>query len=907
MKISSASKKVLASALSAAMVVAFAPTVAFADKVNTADTVTVTYDLNGGSLANDNNPLTGEIIQVQKGVNTDNGDVVDHLYLTTTKAEANKAKVAGPSGYSISGWFVDANNDGVKGSDEAAITTDGDIDLTQYKISGNAITLKAYYDMPSISAVNFAAATSSADAKIAATLSDGKTGHKYILTVTLPDGSTCEQVFGAGTGEVAVDKMDNAANTTVTFEENPDSTAKMVAYKSQLTAGDYTVALTEDGKVISSETIKLVSVTVKDGVNTPAKDDLVSLWQLADGKATASVTLTSGEYLVNGEGYAVDARSFEVKENTVLTTTKTVQVAANFTYTDRSATVTLTDGSADEGDSYAVSVVDPNNDEVYTATVKAAKVKAAKDTDKDTVSIPAVSFSFDQTANGARASKEEVAGTYVATVTKTAKADGAVSSSKKDMVLSQVVYDLGEAKVKDSVKTSEFTTAAKVTAATWSNMAEYKDHTFDKWSVNGKTYAEGKEIKLEAGKVNTIAAIYKDVDYASTPTFSVSKVMVGTTAKYYLTISGTATGETVKYTIEDASKTAYAGPVELTPSKYIEVEVTANKKTPKVVKLVSAIDADKNWAKNFVGAGKKLELTVGNTGSKWLASAGVKAALESGKASFAGLAEKFFVEDEAVAATELAADKALYEAVAAEADAQLKAYDNKANVIAGKKVYYMDAAQFAANSKNIANAEKAVADKIAKKGATDAEKTTAYKAGVDSIVTAANTALKNATENTKVAVADVEAAAKASEALKAAKTADEAKVALEAYAALTEAQKALVATADVQAAQKIVSDAEMAAALKDAQDEAAIGKVKGKTVKAKAKKTTKSSLKVVTSKSGAKSTFKKVKGTKKVTVSKTGKITVKKGLKAGKKYTVKVKAKIGTQTKTVKVTVKVAK
>ena len=51
MKISNASKKVLASALSAAMVVAFAPTVAFAAVDNGVD-VKVTFDLNGGEVNN---------------------------------------------------------------------------------------------------------------------------------------------------------------------------------------------------------------------------------------------------------------------------------------------------------------------------------------------------------------------------------------------------------------------------------------------------------------------------------------------------------------------------------------------------------------------------------------------------------------------------------------------------------------------------------------------------------------------------------------------------------------------------------------------------------------------------------------------------------------------------------------
>ena len=49
MKISSASKKVLASALSAAMVVAFAPTVAFGKAWTGTTPVTVHYDVNGGT------------------------------------------------------------------------------------------------------------------------------------------------------------------------------------------------------------------------------------------------------------------------------------------------------------------------------------------------------------------------------------------------------------------------------------------------------------------------------------------------------------------------------------------------------------------------------------------------------------------------------------------------------------------------------------------------------------------------------------------------------------------------------------------------------------------------------------------------------------------------------------------
>ena len=49
MKISNASKKVLASALSAAMVVAFAPTVAFG--APTADKIKVSFNPNGGCIS----------------------------------------------------------------------------------------------------------------------------------------------------------------------------------------------------------------------------------------------------------------------------------------------------------------------------------------------------------------------------------------------------------------------------------------------------------------------------------------------------------------------------------------------------------------------------------------------------------------------------------------------------------------------------------------------------------------------------------------------------------------------------------------------------------------------------------------------------------------------------------------
>ena len=185
------------------------------------------------------------------------------------------------------------------------------------------------------------------------------------------------------------------------------------------------------------------------------------------------------------------------------------------------------------------------------------------------------------------------------------------------------------------------------------------------------------------------------------------------------------------------------------------------------------------------------------------------------------------------------------------------------------------------------------------------EKGSAYTTGVSSLISTANTALKEAEEDTTVKAADITAAKAVTEQLKAATDADSAKAAIEAYNALTDAQKKLVATADVTAAQKIVADAEAAKKLADEQDEKAVkycNSTKTKTVKLakKAKKTAKKfSVKwnSKVSESGNKVTYSKVSGAK-ITVSANGKATLKKGVKKGT-YKAKVKVTCGNATRTV--------
>ena len=122
MKISNASKKVLASALSAAMVVAFAPTVAFG---KTGDAINVTVNLDGGVAA------AGETTTFANALV---GDVI-------TLPAATKA------GYAVDSWKVK-----YEGAADFTNLSDFDssTDGTQAKLEDKkSVEFKAVYDTPS--------------------------------------------------------------------------------------------------------------------------------------------------------------------------------------------------------------------------------------------------------------------------------------------------------------------------------------------------------------------------------------------------------------------------------------------------------------------------------------------------------------------------------------------------------------------------------------------------------------------------------------------------------------------------------------------------------------------------------------------------------------------------------------
>ena len=242
----------------------------------------------------------------------------------------------------------------------------------------------------------------------------------------------------------------------------------------------------------------------------------------------------------------------------------------------------------------------------------------------------------------------------------------------------------------------------------------------------------------------------------------------------------------------------------------------------------------------------------------------------------------------------------MFEATVKAAKAELAKYEGEALVIVGDNAYSVKAADLKTAADGVASVESA-----ATKYTTAAQ----FSAAVKNVVSFANGAIKDKAVKSASSAADIKAAQDVTADLKAAKTGDEAKAAIEAYSKLTDDQKKLVATADVQAAQEIVSKAELV----DAQDLAAARDLNGKKVTAKAKVGKKATGKAFTyklaaSESGATATYAKVSGSKYIKVSKSGKVSFKavKVQKKAKTYSAKVSVTYGTQTvtKTVKLVVK---
>ena len=946
MKISNASKKVLASALSAAMVVAFAPTAAFGS-VATNDAVTVKFDNTGLTVKNMSTEYAesytayasaGNVIALPEAALSGHG----YTYAGTNAEPA--------------GWYMDV--DGVDGYDslkDIALTggklTLSNADAVKAVSAGTTITLKPYVGASAVNAadgvfsnaahgtaipqtvaasntLSFALTASANYSNLRASLT--KDGAEIGFALPSISGYTAAVPSGAaevkGTGSAVFTFVeDNAANATNA------GNVKKGAYG----AGKYALTVVDQttGKVVATKTFEIVEVALEGifDVNSSkvvgnkvlaVKGDLLED-ALKDAKANGADVVADSDtdapktvnyYTVNGKAVIKVTKkgsNYTIADTVVKADDKT-KVEAGMTLTPVYDAAVL---SAVAFDSNAIKATVVN---AQTADGTSAKyvieVSGAATASKDYKSSElanAVSV-YDFGTAGAAAGTYTVTVKYIIGIGTNVEKTDVVGT--KDITLTQVSFDLGEHGKLASGKTSQVVAStAALTDVSAPVVKVDKTYRLVGWSVDGANVVTSKD-KVGASAV-TLKAVYTQ-DTVAAPTFSYAngKLTLASDAgagyDVYYSTTATGSGTEASPYVLSGTKVKYTGALTVDPTKsdsqtiYAQV-VKGDNATGKLSSDVIGIDSYKvgnkdtaveNWAKGAVAQ---------KTGSSTTAKPQYYSELLKDAVANAKKAVVDTAYSDDWAKVEAAAEAEVLKAIAEVENASIDA------AVAGAKqadgsMKKLDSAVAASYKAKIANV------------LTDFEYNTDDKAST--VATDVKSPTCNATKNdyaTKIAgygkaaldsaatfkAEDVKAAEDVTAALKAAKTADEAKAAIEAYGKLSNDAKKLVDAADIAAANEIITKGELA----EAQDEAAIAKVKGKTVKAKAKKATKSSLKVVTSKSGAKSTFKKTSGNSKVKVYKSGKIVVKNGLKAGKKYTVKVKATVGTQTKTVKVVVKVAK
>ena len=930
MKISNASKKVLASALSAAMVVAFAPTVAFG-----AQKTPITIDLDGGVVE------TGSTSFPEAEATT-----------SITLPTANK------DGYAIDHFWWDNDANGVVAEDGSE-DIEADKAFTATGATG-AVTLKAIYKTPKVSGIELnvgsakvtqvAAGTDTnlvidVDQFVSGMNTIAKKNSNYTLTVKKGADTlkSWEYVATAAAGETDkyVTVADDDANHTLKFQYNPTSSDADAVLLSNLTSGKYTVELADDKGVVSTKEIELVKVTFK-----PATGDAVSY--LYDKEVGFNLSGITGTYLTE-DGYAFGTEVSKGLSGDVTVTQSTATSSVDgASYTNGLVKFTVKDSEAtNDKDSFAISVTDAAGDKVWSATVKGDAI--------DSTTGKEFKFTFDaNSADVQKAAKAQAAGAYTVTVVKTPEF-GEVSTVKaKIFTLTEFKYVAGEGTefgtdFKTADKQDVFVTDATKNYSTFAFATAKDDFENVKYLLNGKEINSVSN-PVAVGGVNEITAVATAKDTSDT----VAKPAIASATRelqkgsktlydYTVKLSSATAGATLVYTtdasdvdtdgeIKDTAKTKQynaatgikmsdlasantTGAIWVKAVKTTGATASTITKDSATVKFVLNSDAV-DYASYTAGGTSQLEAYVGVSTTKWLAADGVKAAIESGKASVDALGYYVVEGDKEGAKVVKAAYKSLYEAIDAAANAYLAKFENGAYVVEGSKVYTMTAANLKAAKTAVAKIE----NDVKKAEAAKTEDSATYKGA---IFTAAGTGpaapasgllsvVDNATiytEDKTVAAADITAAKTVTEQLKAAKTGDEAKAAIEAYSKLTDAQKKLVASADVAAVQEIVTKA----ALVDAQDLAAARDLNGKKVTAKAKvgkKATGKSFtyKLAASESGATATYKKVSGSKYIKVSKSGKVSFKavKVQKKAKTYSAKVSVTYGTQTvtKTVKLVVK---
>ena len=858
MKISSASKKVLASALSAAMVVAFAPTVAFGAQEG--QTLKVSYDLAGGTDAN-----AGNQDAVKDGdltVNSQNKvSLADGTALKLVSDDASTADVV--EGYEFAGWevYADTDKDGVidTSKDTSVTVTNGEGDVSNPAIdSSTKLFAKATYKTATIDAgniaVEFANGKATFKAQLASTDKDEiKGAGKFV--VTAPDGTTQVSKATNGTTQVTLDKI--AAQV-----------------------GAYTVALVDgNGVTLSTQTVYVGSVKLTGGAFQVDGGDFqteASFFYVANGSMTLNKVIGNSVevYKVNADGTKGIKGSFYNAKGDKL---------------DLNAKVA-------GGEKGAVETV-------YTANFGAALTTFAAKGRTLTATVAGVAPNCWATANQYKAPKEVSSELYYVTI---ADASGKVVASSAD--------------TQGENKKIEYKNATNGTyTATLYKVGGYKEATATTAAVDGTVEQVATLTATVDAVAASPSWSYTPAYKADGTTVDYGMLTLSNNAgdgfKVQYKIGGGS------YTDYDATK-GYLKLSASQLSSTITVKATNGKASDALVEsLEVALVPSTTNASNFsdiVGSktiGNKIAAYYKN-------DEGVKAAVAAAAKGFtdAGYKEQVLASDNGHTditwhADSVAAYKSVLDAVAAAAKAELAAqaapvthsdgsvsYVTAENLAAAEAAVDAAVAAYVANNDSDAANDVSLVNGVGVSGAVVATNGSITRGG--SYVDAVNAPVA-AVEKTDVTKAQADAAAAVTAQLKAAaesKDAAAAQAAIEAYAALPDVAKGLVSTDDLKAAHAVV-DAQAAI---DEQDKTAVkycNSTKTKTIKlAKKAKKTKKKFSVKwnsqVSESGNKVTYAKKSGSAKVTVSANGKATLKKGVKKGT-YKAKVKVSCGNATRTV--------
>ena len=968
MKISSASKKVLASALSAAMVIAFAPAAAFATIGDTTSTnaIKVHFDANGGKLTN-------------TAFNTiaDGEGTVANGTMTVTGVDMNAATKGDAA---ITGWFWDANNDNkytATNSKDVALVAETDSGKTTYTLDtanieagATEVTLKAIYgEAVATPAVTSDIATGAISAASVA-VKNLKADTQYYATATLPSGKTLTADIAktAATDDSSTKDVNESSELSFSFNLSGLTAAEKKAAKGAASFKVYKFGATEP---VATAEVKYHSVTISDGGRfgtfTPGTETTYAVAEgttfkavedalkSADAVPSTAEGYTFAGYAVNGT-LASTMSSTAVKANTVTADAELVATYSNPKVAAVNATIakgtygsvqgtgkiditaenlpdTTTTGNATKIKSYTATVSGPNGFSKVMSDLKTTSGKI------ETSLVFGAKWAGD-----AAVTNDIEAGTYTVSFEPVLVKDETLTSDEKFSVdtkaveIAKVSFDLnggswkadaaGSTTIADAVAgLPALAQVGKVLDTTSFNttLAGYieapsKLQTVKSFEINGKYVYQASGVTGGTAATNddkTVAAsgvVVKAV-YADSQVDAAAVSFAADGAKYVATVTPAA-GTKVSVDLGSGYVALPSdGKVNLASSvASFKVKATdakgqkANEKTYGLYSSATGYDtlvtaAGTVMTTQTTASAKNKPVYYGDT---------LKTLKSDVEAAFKAVG---YAEAADWAKLVVAQSKSVIEAVATVEKANLAAKNTLTKGDDGKYSYISDA--------DLAKANAAVDAVIA---AFDANNDPKVKdiATVNGVTVSANTvaayvnAIKavptNSTYVTSVAAADAEAVIAVDDAFAkipaevTAANAVEAKAAAEAavkaYGELTASQKQLISSATYEKAVATIAAADEAIAT---ADKAAVSKVKGKTVKAKASKKTTAKLTKVTSESGAVSTFSKTSGNAKITVSKSGKITVKKGLKKGKKYTAKVKATVGASTKTVKVIVKVTK